>query len=82
MKICIYPGTFDPVTNGHLDIIGRAAALFDKVIIGVAKDNYKNVLFDDEERLAIMEAVTADLPNVETEIFSGLLMDYCREKGA
>ena len=82
MKICIYPGTFDPVTNGHLDIIGRAAALFDKVIIGVAKDNYKNVLLDDEERLAIMEAVTADLPNVETEIFSGLLMDYCREKGA
>ena len=82
MKICIYPGTFDPVTNGHLDIIGRAAALFDNVIIGVAKDNYKNVLFDDRERLAIMEAVTADLPNVETEIFSGLLMDYCREKGA
>lgn len=82
MKICIYPGTFDPVTNGHLDIIGRAAALFDKVIIGVAKDNYKNVLFDDRERLAIMEAVTTDLPNVETEIFSGLLMDYCREKGA
>ena len=82
MKICIYPGTFDPVTNGHLDIIGRAAALFDKVIIGVAKDNYKNVLFDDRERLAIMEAVTADLPNVKTESFSGLLMDYCREKGA
>ncbi len=82
MKICIYPGTFDPVTNGHLDIIGRAAALFDNVIIGVAKDNYKNVLFDDRERLAIMEAVTGDLPNVETEIFSGLLMDYCREKGA
>lgn len=82
MKICIYPGTFDPVTNGHLDIIGRAAALFDKVIIGVAKDNYKNVLFDDKERFAIMKAVTADLPNVETECFSGLLMDYCREKGA
>ena len=82
MKICIYPGTFDPVTNGHLDIIGRAAALFDNVIIGVAKDNYKNVLFDDRERLAIMEAVTGDLPNVETEIFSGLLMDYCRDIGA
>ena len=82
MRTCIYSGTFDPVTNGHMDIICRGAALFDKLIIGVAKDNYKNVLFNDEERIDILKEVTADLPNVEVEAFSGLLMDYCREKDA
>ena len=82
MRICVYPGTFDPVTNGHMDIITRAAALFDKVIIGIAKDNYKNVLFSNEERLAIMEEVTADLDNVAVEIFSGLLMDFCKRENA
>ena len=82
MRTCIYSGTFDPVTNGHMDIICRGAALFDKLIIVVAKDNYKNVLFNDEERIDILKEVTADLPNVEVEAFSGLLMDYCREKDA
>ena len=82
MRTCIYSGTFDPVTNGHMDIICRGAALFDRLIIGVAKDNYKNVLFSDEERIDILKEVTADLPNVEVEAFSGLLMDYCREKDA
>lgn len=82
MGTCIYSGTFDPVTNGHMDIIRRGAALFDRLIIGVAKDNYKNVLFSDEERIDILKEVTSDLPNVEVETFSGLLMDYCREKGA
>lgn len=82
MCICIYPGTFDPVTNGHLDVIERAEHLFEKIIIGVAQDNYKNVLFTTEERFAIMKEVTKDKPKVEVEVFSGLLMDYCREKGA
>ncbi|MEE0776464.1 MAG: pantetheine-phosphate adenylyltransferase [Bacillota bacterium] len=82
MCICICPGTFDPVTNGHLDVIQRASKLFDKVIIGIAKDNYKNVLFSTEERLEIMEQVTSSLENVEVEVFSGLLMDFCREKNA
>ncbi len=82
MRTCIYSGTFDPVTNGHMDIIYRGAALFDKLIIGVAKDNYKNVLFSDDERIDILKEVTADLANVEVEAFSGLLMDYCREKDA
>lgn len=82
MRTCIYSGTFDPVTNGHMDIISRGAALFDKLIIGVAKDNYKNVLFSDDERIDILKEVTADLANVEVEAFSGLLMDYCREKNA
>lgn len=82
MRICIYSGTFDPVTNGHMDIITRGAALFDKLIIGVAKDNYKKNLFQTEERIEILKEVTADLKNVEVEAFSGLLMDYCREKEA
>lgn len=82
MRICVCPGTFDPVTNGHMDIIVRAAALFDKVVIGIAKDNYKNVLFNNEERLAIMKEVSADMPNVEVEMFSGLLMEYCKTKNA
>lgn len=82
MRICIYSGTFDPVTNGHMDIITRGAALFDTLIIGVAKDNYKKNLFQTEERIDILKEVTADLKNVEVEAFSGLLMDYCREKKA
>ena len=82
MRICIYPGTFDPITNGHLDIITRAAGLFDKVIIAVAEDNYKKVLFSDEERLEMIREVTAEFDHVCVESFSGLLMDYCREKDA
>ncbi len=82
MRICIYPGTFDPVTLGHMDIIKRTAELFDKVIIGIAEDNYKNVLFSTEERYEMLKAVTNGMENVEIECFSGLLMDYCREKGA
>ena len=75
MRTCIYSGTFDPVTNGHMDIIGRAANLFDEVIIAVARDNYKNVLFPAEERLEIVREVTAGFANVSAECFSGLLMD-------
>ncbi|MGI5873945.1 MAG: pantetheine-phosphate adenylyltransferase [Bacillota bacterium] len=82
MRTCIYSGTFDPVTNGHMDIIGRAANLFDEVIIAVARDNYKNVLFTAEERLEIVREVTDGFANVSAECFSGLLMDYCREKNA
>lgn len=82
MRICVYPGSFDPVTNGHMDIIARAAALFDQVVIGIASDNYKNVLFSSEERRDILKEVTANLDNVEVEIFSGLLMEYCKAKKA
>lgn len=82
MRICIYPGTFDPVTMGHMDIIQRTTGLFDKVIISIAEDNYKNVLFSAEERLDMLKTVTKGLPKVEVDYFSGLLMDYCREKGA
>lgn len=82
MRICIYPGTFDPVTMGHMDIIQRTTGLFDKVIISIAEDNYKKVLFSAEERLDMLKTVTKDLPKVEVDYFSGLLMDYCREKEA
>ena len=76
-RIAIYPGTFDPVTNGHLDIVVRAAHLFDKVIIGVAEENYKNTLFNPQERYELMCKVTERIPNVEVKGFNGLLMNFC-----
>lgn len=82
MRVAIYPGTFDPVTNGHLDIIKRSLHLFDQVIIAIASDNYKNTLFTPEERLGLMHAVVKDTENVEVDSFKGLLIDYCLKKGA
>lgn len=82
MKIAIYPGTFDPVTNGHLDILKRASLLFDKVIVAIATDNEKESLFSIEERRAFMEAVVKDIPNVAVEHFSGLLMHYVQKTQA
>ena len=82
MSKCVYSGTFDPVTNGHMDIINRGAMLFDEMIIAVAEDNYKNVLFNAEERLALIRECTAHIPNVRVMCFTGLLMDFCREQQA
>ena len=82
MKIAVYSGTFDPITNGHMSIIERASGLFDKVYVAVATDNYKNTLFNEEERLALVKASTANFDNVETEVFSGLLVDYAKSRGA
>lgn len=82
MRIAIYPGTFDPVTNGHLDILYRSSTLFDRVIVAVAKENYKNTLFTLEERAELLNKVIGDMPNVEVEVFSGLLVDYVKSKGA
>lgn len=81
-KIAVYPGTFDPITNGHLDILTRAAYLFDKVILAIANANYKNTVFDVDERLELAKAVTAHLPNVEVMSFDGLLVEYCKEQKA
>ena len=78
MRIAVYPGTFDPVTNGHLDIVQRACELFDKVIIGVLHNSAKTPLFSVEERVNILEKVTEDLPNVEVRSFSGLSVDFAR----
>jgi pantetheine-phosphate adenylyltransferase len=76
------PGTFDPVTNGHLDIVGRAAALFDTVVVGVLENPSKAPLFTLEERVALLEGAFRDLPNVRVGSFRGLLVDYVREQGA
>ena len=72
----IYAGSFDPVTNGHLDIIKRAAAVFDKVIIGVLINKSKQPLFSIEERVDLIKEVTKDIPNVEILSFNGLLIDF------
>jgi pantetheine-phosphate adenylyltransferase len=77
----VCPGSFDPVTNGHLDIIVRASRLFDEVVVAVGKNAGKNALFDYEERIALIELVTADHPNVRVEVFEGLLVDFCVARG-
>lgn len=82
MKIAICPGSFDPVTLGHLDIISRASRLFDKVIVAVLCNTSKHPSFTVEERIAFLKEVTKDYDNVEVDSFSGLLVDYAKEKGA
>lgn len=72
----LYTGSFDPMTNGHLDIITRASKMFDELVVGVIVNPNKNPLFTKEERVELIEAVTADLPNVKVECFAGLLADY------
>ena len=78
----IYPGSFDPVTNGHLDLIARGAMIFDQLIVAVAQNLDKEPLFAVKERVEMLEAVTFEWKNVEVEIFDGLLMDYARSRGA
>ncbi len=76
------PGTFDPVTNGHLDIIERAARRFDALIVGVLDNPTKQPLFGVEERVGLLREVTPHLPNVEVDAFTGLLVDYATRRGA
>ena len=80
MKSAIYPGSFDPVTYGHLDIIARAAAIFDELIISVLNNVKKTPLFSVEERVRILKDATKDIPNVKVESFSGLLVDYASQQ--
>ena len=75
------PGTFDPVTNGHLDIVRRAAALFDRVVVAVIENPSKEPLFPAEERVGMLQEAVADLGKVEVDSFSGLLVDYAGRKG-
>lgn len=82
MKTAVYAGTFDPITNGHLDIALRAAQLFDHIIIAVAKDNNKHSLFDIEERCAMIAKAVQGTKNISVESFDGLLVDFCQQKGA
>jgi pantetheine-phosphate adenylyltransferase len=76
------PGTFDPVTNGHLDIIERAARRFDALVVGVLDNPAKQPLFAAEERVSMLKEATHHLPNVEVDAFSGLLVDYAKRRGA
>ena len=76
MRTAIYPGSFDPVTNGHLDVIQRAAKLFDRVVVAVAKNESKNPLFALAERHELVSRAVQHLPNVESDSFDGLLVDY------
>ena len=80
MKAAIYPGSFDPVTFGHLDIIKRAAQIFDELTVSVLNNKTKTPLFSVEERVKILEEATKDIPNVKIDSFSGLLIDYAKRK--
>ena len=79
MKAAIYPGTFDPMTYGHLDIIKRAANIFDELVVSVLNNKEKTPLFSVNERVNILKEATKDIPNVRVESFEGLLTDYCKE---
>jgi pantetheine-phosphate adenylyltransferase len=82
MKVAVYPGSFDPVTNGHLDIIHRAAKQFDRLIVAVLNNTSKNPLFSLDERMKLLREVTADIPNVEVDGFRDLLINYMAQKKA
>ena len=82
MKKAIYPGSFDPITFGHLDIIERSSKIVDELVIGVLNNSAKNSLFSLEERVSMIEEMTKDIPNVTVSSFNGLLVDYMREIGA
>ena len=82
MRTVIYPGSFDPLTNGHLDVIQRATKLFDRVIVAVARNEGKHPLFSLEERVQMVANAVRHLPHVETDAFEGLLMDYVERRGA
>ncbi|NMA96082.1 MAG: pantetheine-phosphate adenylyltransferase [Clostridiales bacterium] len=82
MNTAIYPGSFDPVTNGHLDVIKRSAKIFDKVIVAVAKNPTKTPMFTIEERTKLLSRVLKSMDNVEVDHFDGLLVDYAKAKDA
>jgi len=82
MRTAIYPGSFDPLTNGHLDVIQRAAKLFDRVVVAVAKSEDKHPLFTPEERLALVAHAVRHLPGVEADTFDGLLIEYVLRRKA
>lgn len=81
-KIAIYPGSFDPITNGHIDIINRSRCLFEKLIIAVSHNPNKKALFSIKERIAIIKHTVKEYNNIEVDSFKGLLVDYVRQKKA
>jgi pantetheine-phosphate adenylyltransferase len=82
MRTAIYPGSFDPITNGHLDVLQRAAKLFDRVIVAVAKSEGKQPLFSLRERVEMVERATTQFPHVEVDSFDGLLVKYVEDRSA
>ena len=78
MRRAVCPGSFDPPTNGHLDVVGRTAALFDEVVVAVLVNKNKKGMFTVDERMAMLAEITAPFPNVRVDSFHGLLVDYCR----
>ncbi len=82
MAVAVYPGTFDPLTRGHEDLLRRASKLFDRIIVGVAHSRAKNPIFGIDERIAIAREVLGHYPNVDVQGFSGLLMKFVREQNA
>ena len=82
MRICLFPGTFDPVTLGHIDIINRATTLFDKVVIGIGRNSGKTPMFSEEQRLGWLKEIYAGNPSVDARIYEGLTVKCCQEIGA
>ena len=82
MRTAIYPGTFDPITNGHLDIIKRASRLFDKIIVVISNNPHKNPLFSLEERSKLVQETVVSLITVDVDVFDGLIVHYAKKKGA
>jgi pantetheine-phosphate adenylyltransferase len=81
LRRAVCPGSFDPITNGHIDIIGRASKLYDEVYVAVMINKSKKGLFEIDERIALIQEVTAPYPNVRVEAFHGLLVDFCKQRG-
>ena len=81
-NLAIYPGTFDPITNGHLDVIERGLRIFDHIIVAVAEGSYKKTLFTAEERLEMIREALGDKPNITIDSFPGLLVDYVKSRNA
>jgi pantetheine-phosphate adenylyltransferase len=81
MRRAVCPGSFDPPTNGHLDVFERAAGLFDEVVVGVLVNKHKRSLFTVDERIAMLRDITANIDNIRVDSFHGLLVDYCKANG-
>ena len=79
MRIAVFPGSFDPITLGHEDVVRRAAPLFDQIIVAVGVNSIKKSRFSNEERVAMLDAVFADLPSIKPQSFNGLTADFCKE---
>ncbi len=82
MKIAIYPGTFDPITNGHIDVLKKAIKIFDEVILAVSHDNAKNTIFNLDERVELCKKSTRNLSNVKVEKFEGLIVNFAKKLNA